>query len=107
MTDRDPLAPLEALADDWTRSYPSLVIGPQLRAALTEARQAVDVLDHPHDDQCESEYETGAHAWTPCGCWASRSEAEGLLRRAETAEAALARVQALHDAWASAEEAGR
>lgn len=33
---REALGRAEALADDWTRSYPSLVIGPQLRAALTQ-----------------------------------------------------------------------
>ena len=44
MSDRDPLAAIEALADGWARSYPSLVIGPQLRTALAEAREEVEGL---------------------------------------------------------------
>lgn len=47
--------------------------------------------EYEHDDRCEAEYEAGAHAWTPCGCWASRSEAEGLVARAEKAEAKVIR----------------
>ena len=71
----------------------------RLRAALDEARAEVERREFEHDERCESEYESGAHAWTPCGCWASRSEAEGLLARAEAAESALAAVRALVDDW--------
>src|SRR3954453_18767991 len=55
-----------------------------------EKKAAADAQATWHDDQCESEYETGAHAYTPCGCQVSRPEAEGLVRRAESSERRLA-----------------
>lgn len=103
MTDHDPLAPIEALADNWARSYPSLVIGPQLRAALAEARQAVDALVAERDayrrakqenderfmmERDEARAERDSIAFIHEGCAGlRRRDNEHLIKRAEKAEA--------------------
>jgi hypothetical protein len=68
-----------------------------LRAELLVLREQVAKKAPEHDEDCEAEYEAGAHAWTPCGCWASRAEAEGLVARAEKAEREVAEFIAIDE----------
>ena len=65
-----------AVTDDDLRAHLAAVLAALVEQAKREAAAEA------HDDRCESEYESGAHAWTPCGCSATRAEVEALVAEA-------------------------